>query len=323
LILDKLKPADMDFFDRGQCLAGTRSEVLDFISQWLFEISEQKTVLWLTGVAGSGKSTVATTLAHRISGVKRLGAYVFFDREGSFLQPSSVVRNISYQLGLFDIRLGAAISDILAKNGYLITAPLSDQFQELILSPLKSTDLGVEGPLIIILDSLDKCGDDASRMLLLDLVMNDFPKLPPFVRVLITSRPEMDIKTAFTASTAIYRQVLHTDTASNHRDVARYFRAQCKSIVAKNPLLGLPEDWPGDKCIAALCNKSSGLFGWCATAVKFIGTGQYPGQRLRVLLDDAQRPTVDAELYDLYALILKHSGLWLDDYFIQVCPCSC
>ncbi|KAF8143574.1 hypothetical protein K438DRAFT_2029550 [Mycena galopus ATCC 62051] len=315
LMLEKLKPADVDFVDRGQCLTGTRSEILGFISEWLLTPSDW-TILWLGGLAGSGKSAVSATVANRIAGLRRLGAFICFDRRAS-MQQMNVVRNLSYQLGSFDSRLGAAISDGLLTNGRILTSPLPEQFQELILKPLLSQHLDTEGPIVVILDALDESGDGTSRAPLLDLLINDFVKLPKFVRVLVTSRPEIDIKSAFLTSPAILQHVLETDTDSNYGDIARYFRAQSKMIVSKNPLLELPVDWPGQDRISALCKKSSGLFAWCVTAMKFVETGQDPEERLAIVLDDASRPLVDSALYSLYELALQESGLWLDDKFIK------
>ncbi|KAJ7936183.1 hypothetical protein B0H13DRAFT_1560082, partial [Mycena leptocephala] len=46
-----------------QCLTGTRVDILNFIHEWLTTPSGSSDILWLYGVAGSGKSTISTTVA--------------------------------------------------------------------------------------------------------------------------------------------------------------------------------------------------------------------------------------------------------------------
>ena len=41
-----------------------------------------KRIFWLNGMAGTGKSTIARTVAHHYSEQKRLGASFFFSRDG-------------------------------------------------------------------------------------------------------------------------------------------------------------------------------------------------------------------------------------------------
>ncbi|KAJ6498995.1 hypothetical protein C8R45DRAFT_1210847, partial [Mycena sanguinolenta] len=221
IMLEKLRPTDVDFQERGQCLTGTRSEILGHISKWLLTPSDN-TTLWLSGLAGSGKSALSATIAYRIAGLHRLGAFIFFNRQAS-MQQTNIVRNLSYQLGSFDSRLGAAICQALQNNIMILTSPLSDQFQELILTPLCLCNLDNEGPIVVILDALDESGDANSRAPLLDLLINEFPKFPKFIRVLVTSRPEIDIKTALLSSPSVVQHVLETDTSSNYQDIKHYF----------------------------------------------------------------------------------------------------
>ncbi|KAK7016171.1 WD40-repeat-containing domain protein [Favolaschia claudopus] len=294
IMLERLRPADNDLSERDQCLTGTRTEILSFISQWLLT-PYNETILWVGGLAGSGKSALAASIASRMAGMSRLGAIHFFNRAAS-TQQSSLVRNLSYQLGLFDSRLGAAIADGLLSNPRVLALPLPDQFHQLVLMPLRSHDMGTEGPIVVILDALDEFGNDLS--------------------VLVTSRPEIDIKLAFTTST-VFKHGLRTDTTSNSQDITHYFRVHCRIIVANNLLLKLADDWPGEENLDALCVRSSGLFAWCAAAMKFIETGQDPRERLATVLGNDVDSVVVSPLHALYELVLQQSGLWFDGTFVK------
>ncbi|KAF9790951.1 hypothetical protein BJ322DRAFT_418044 [Thelephora terrestris] len=65
--------------NRGGCLRGTRESVLSKIEHWA-EDPEGFPVFWLNGVAGTGKSTIAQTVAERIFADGRLGASFFCSR---------------------------------------------------------------------------------------------------------------------------------------------------------------------------------------------------------------------------------------------------
>ena len=53
----------MDQYGCSECLPGTRVDVLNFITAWAANPTGGQNVLWLHGVAGSGKSTLSTTVA--------------------------------------------------------------------------------------------------------------------------------------------------------------------------------------------------------------------------------------------------------------------
>ena len=62
------------------CLKGTRSAILDEIELWTRD-PLQPPVYWLNGLAGTGKSTIARTIAERIFADGRLGASFFCSRD--------------------------------------------------------------------------------------------------------------------------------------------------------------------------------------------------------------------------------------------------
>ncbi|KAF9642863.1 hypothetical protein BDM02DRAFT_3063174, partial [Thelephora ganbajun] len=58
------------------CLKGTRGAVLDSIELWARNFHEPY-VYWLNGLAGTGKSTIAQTIAERIFADGQLRASFF------------------------------------------------------------------------------------------------------------------------------------------------------------------------------------------------------------------------------------------------------
>ena len=71
----------MDASDRTGCLHGTREDLLRSITEWATNLSGEQRLFWLHGVAGCGKTTLATTIANVFREQDRLGAFLFFDRD--------------------------------------------------------------------------------------------------------------------------------------------------------------------------------------------------------------------------------------------------
>jgi hypothetical protein len=94
-ILSRLKPAGMDATKRDHCLEGTRTQVLKSITDWVADTSVgNQRILWLHGLAGSGKSAISTTIAGSYNEQGCLGAFVFFNRDDEERsRPASVIRH--------------------------------------------------------------------------------------------------------------------------------------------------------------------------------------------------------------------------------------
>jgi ABC-type branched-subunit amino acid transport system ATPase component len=93
----------MPTFGRPSCLPNTRLDVIKVITDWI-EDEGPKPVFWLFGQTGSGKSTISTTIADMCRERRRLGAFIFFNRDvKDRSDPSLVIRTLAYKLASFDI----------------------------------------------------------------------------------------------------------------------------------------------------------------------------------------------------------------------------
>ncbi|KAK0488065.1 hypothetical protein EDD18DRAFT_1191984 [Armillaria luteobubalina] len=263
-----------------KCMQGTRVATINHIVSWIAQCDGK--VMWCNGLAGTGKSSLMGMLHDLLTmdfgGWSRLVAFICYDRI-EYSSASKLITTITYSLGMFNDRIGMAISRVIQSSRTVVT--LSDpsaQFRLLLRSPLEGIpDLVEEGPLVVIVNGLDEC--DASKELLVVLAEGFGPKLP-FMRLIVTSRPLWHIAEAFKGKSCIYP--LHLDTSSEdvNRDIQFYlelkvFQEKCKELHA----------------IERLTAQASGLFVWAATVVKFIHA--FPGiLRLQALLDT--KPPRDA-----------------------------
>jgi hypothetical protein len=314
-LLKLLNPVQMDASARPQCLLGTRQEVLSFITGWLTTPSEGQNVLWLHGLAGSGKSTISTTVAEYFRDLGRLGAFIFFDRNNpTNSDPNAVIRTLAHWLASFDCHIRSAICAAIESDNNIASAPIQRQFTKLLLDPLESiATLPMQGPVIIIIDALDECGDPTSRRSLLRLLADELGKLPATFRFLITSREELDLKTSLAIQPNIIKEELSITMDSNTNDVSMFLHSEMGTIRNHH---NLAQDWPGEAKIHDLVKCSAGLFIWASLAVNLIREAYDPKGQLEVLLHAGSDGSAEDVLDALYATALCAAGKWNNDAFI-------
>ncbi|KDQ11002.1 hypothetical protein BOTBODRAFT_115077, partial [Botryobasidium botryosum FD-172 SS1] len=318
-LMGQLAPADMETFDLPRCQPGTRSHEIQLITEWVMDPGASERILWLPGLAGFGKSTLATTLADTFAGLRRLGAFLFFSRDvEERSSPSRVVKTLAYQLALFDHRIAEKVSGILDESPYMIRSHVRNQFTQLIVKSLRSIEtLDDDGPLVLILDALDECGDPESRRSLLSALVDESRHLPSCIRILITSRPSDDIANALNGQAHIKCHSLEI-TPENSKDVKAFLRRSMARIAKSKRHLTLDPNWPGCPVLRVLTTHAGGLFIWADTAVKYMDDSMNPVQCLDILINGVTPKDRTDSLSQLYATVLQACQKWYDKEFCNV-----
>ncbi|KAF9511916.1 hypothetical protein BS47DRAFT_1363457 [Hydnum rufescens UP504] len=316
-----LPRADSAAYDSGRedaplsCFEGTRVSILAEIMSW-FESTENGTppIYWLVGLAGIGKSTIAKTVAERAD--KRpdedrmLGGSFFFSRSDAPLRnPNLVFPTLAFQLAQADNEFKNIIGEAVQQDATLGNKKPLAQFEGLILKPLSELD-SHRRTTLIVLDALDEC-DERGAATILQLLLAHASQLP-FLRILITSRPEPHISLVFSDARNLAKRILHDVEASViEEDLRLYIRSELSEIPKK---LGLRTigDWT-DGEINALVEKSGKLFIYAATSIRFIGDDRVrdPRGHLRLILDTQlskeSEATPYSQLDSLYVGVLRNS----------------
>jgi hypothetical protein len=123
---------------------------------------------------------------------------------------------------------------------------------------------------VLVVDALDGCEDDDIGLIVQLLTQLRILRSVCF-RVFITSRPETPIRYGFNdISTANYRDfVLHNMFKSIVScDISVFLRHELARIRKR---CHLPIEWPDEKCISELTQRSDGLFIYATTICRFIG----------------------------------------------------
>ena len=257
------------------CLPGTRRAVLDDIRTWI-DGEDKQHIFWLTGWAGTGKSTIARTVAREYYDKDRVVMSYFFSRGGGDTGTATkLVATIAKQLAHKSPKFKFQLEAALKQDGGIIHRVLKDQWQELIAVPLSKLDEGsLPKPPIIVVDALDECDTEASIRQVLQLLADTrkFDRLLP--RILVTSRPDVPIKEELS-------RFLPTGHCLRLQDISESTVDEDISCFFKNRLAAIR---PEEQVIAQLVEKAAGLFIWAATACRFIGKGPSAEKRLDIIL---------------------------------------
>jgi MoxR-like ATPase len=103
----------------------------------------ERCIFWLNGLAGTGKSTIARTVARRYFDQKCLGASFFFSRGGGDVgHADKFVTSVAVQLASSVRTLHRYISDAVIEYSDIASRSLRDQWQLLVLDPLSKASSG-------------------------------------------------------------------------------------------------------------------------------------------------------------------------------------
>ncbi|KAL5512554.1 hypothetical protein ACEPAG_3207 [Sanghuangporus baumii] len=304
LLQTQLELSNMDISrvsTRTRCLEGTRQDYVDRIMSRLFpDTDADQNIVWLTGAAGAGKSTIAVTISDICNEKGSPAAYLFFERGKD--EYISTIRALAHKIAALHPSIRPHVADAVNENSNISGSPLRTQFEKLLLEPIQAAANGIERPIVIILDALDECGMSKQREDLVSLLTIDFKRLPSNVRVLVTSRPENDMRHLSSKGHILHIELEHT-SKGNRRDVDLYIKEKMMSTVVQGP----PKGWEWDRICKVLSDAADGLFIWASTAVRMVGESSNPRRKLRVLLDDIK--SVGGGIDSLYSTLLEQSGI--------------
>ena len=287
-----------------ECLPGTRESLLREICDVLNDPAEDAPrVCLLTGVAGSGKSAVAHSIARLYDGQKRLASsYCFTSTDVKNRNPRNLFSTIARDLCDHDPQYKSALWGIVKDNRALrtSTSPL-EQLERFIVEPNKELD-SVGPQLVVIIDALDESGDRGNRRVILEAISKQIADnaLPTNIRFLITARPESDILAKLPSGPhLVHKQMGDISAEIVDGDIERFIHHSLDENSSDLALSSAKEQW----CRVLVC-RSQQLFQWAATACKFIQEdGVNPRKQPDLLLQSEGNASV-RPLDQLYQAIL-------------------
>ncbi|KAL9633510.1 MAG: hypothetical protein Q9204_003363 [Flavoplaca sp. TL-2023a] len=289
------------------CIENTRVDLLQQHRDW--GATHPKPLYWLSGMAGTGKSTIARTLAHHFHSIGTLGGSFFFSRSsGEANNAAKFVGTLARHLANVSPQLKRLISEAVAFHEDVIRQGLPNQWKELILTPLSNYQSTGRTMLNFVIDALDECGSDDDIKFILQLCVQVKTVKEVDLGVFVTSRPESVIRLGFGAIPDIIHQELDL------RDVPRRVVEQDLAVFVGHELGLVSQEqkisgWPNDEDIHSLVRLSDCLFIYAATACRYIATLDWdPKERLsEVLIAGSTTGGKTAGLDSMYLQVLNSS----------------
>ncbi|KAM5361519.1 hypothetical protein ACJA88_014443 [Fusarium oxysporum] len=295
------------------CLPDTREELLNDIGRWIDDPTS-KTVYWLNGMAGTGKSTIARTVARSRSKRGDLGASFFFKRgEIDRGNLDKLMSTLAHQLALSIPGVAFFIKKALDVNPTIVGKSVKEQFKKLIQGPLSEVAATPIAPssVVIVIDALDECDREADIRLLIN-IFSQAKTLRPHLRVFLTSRPELPIRLGFSEVQGSYQDLVLHDIPAQvvEHDIIVFLDDEFRKIRHEFNLTvcderKLPSDWPGRLTVQSLAQMAVPLFIFAATVCRFIGDRRRsPQTRLQTVLGYG-KTSHGSQLDQTYAPILR------------------
>ncbi|KAJ7501569.1 WD40 repeat-like protein [Mycena galericulata] len=266
LRLDKLKPIQEvrhTSLQISSCAKGTREDIIKSIISWCKDTSyDIPGIYWLSGMAGTGKSTIAFTVCEQLHGdgkASRLAASFFCSRQSEAgRKRSNIMPTIAHDLALGLPRFRRALLDAQVDAN---PPALKYHLKDLLVDPWDISIDDREGlpPLVVVLDALDELeNSDGSLFMeeLIKIIAGHHDHLRG-LKFLVTSRRDpriVEIGNSLSKDT-VYR-LEEVPTTTIEHDINIYLR------------VSLPQLDPNQ--LRRLADQASGLFIYAATAVRFI-----------------------------------------------------
>ncbi|KAF5375522.1 hypothetical protein D9615_009222 [Tricholomella constricta] len=281
------------------CLPATRERLLEDIVDWVLTGSEK--LYWLSGAAGTGKSSVANTVAQHFKQLGLLGASFRFRRdEISLRSPYELFGNLAYQLTFYDEGIRQAIVDVTSERP-LESMAETNMPRQLMLEPLQQVQL--VQPLVIVIDALDECVTSNSLRgydSITTMLERFLPELPLFTKILVTSRYECTFAPKYQGQSLVYQQDL-TTLAHTREDIQTYFHSRLAQIAFNNKL----REWPTLNAKKQLVEHADNLFIWASVACSAIEISHNPPSELSKLLTQSEQTFGNkSKLDELYHRVL-------------------
>jgi hypothetical protein len=301
---------------RAFCHPGTRTNLLRSLSSWAIS-PEHPRVCWISGGAGTGKSTITRTFCDILYREKSVLAGSFFisRQSGRRRNPREIVHTIAYDLAHFHSDYRARLLEILHGDPQIAGGLVKDQVSRLIVEPLTHVK-GSLRPFVIVLDAFDECdkdeeGQEGGQLLPLLLDTVDNAEIP--MKLLVTSRPEQSIlaiiKDHVPAGKMRRVDLQAIPAAEVQADISLYLTEELKRISSRRRLTS----WPPPAAVNELVRRTGVLFVYASTVIGFVGDPRYSAQaRLSVVFKTSSASSQSTSLY------LQLDGLYMQLMYTAV-----
>ena len=311
---ERLKPTRSGYNRTLCCMGGTRESILNEVTTWATNGPwqnnvPQSNIYWIYGLPGIGKTALAHSICETFDDRKQLvGAFFCQKDDTNSSESRNILPTLIYKLAEISPTFRKIVAEYLRSHTNLTNESMKDTF---FLDFIRSLPHHPnEHSLVFVIDALDECDNTQSRGDVLKS-LTDAAVLAPWLKIVITSRPEADIERFFdglTGSSHLSYDLAIDPKASD--DLRTFARSQFDSV-AKYWHLSTP--WPNEADFNRIISRANGLFIFIKTLVLALRGCEDPEEYLKETLQGSAGTGLES-LYGLYSNILRANsnigGFW-------------
>jgi len=258
-LIRHLQPLNFDG-DLQRHIAGFKGRILleARLRTWLTDPLTSK-VLWLTAAPGLGKSAIAASLSHRWAEVGAVHFCVSGHKDK--INPARAVLSIAYQLSQrehMDIYAKRLASLELERESHRDARSL---FDTLLVGPLAKNFPEPPENILVILDGLDEATLSNGENPLAEIVAADWGRLPSWLRLMVSSRPEAELIQWLSSTERID---IRANDVEQQDDLLNYLRERLTDI----------GHHPSKEVMSTILQRSEGAFHYAALLIEEVRLGR-------------------------------------------------
>ena len=315
LLLGRLKSVKTSYHQDLRCMEGTRNSLLEQIMAWVTDGLGQahgKNTYWIYGVPGIGKTSLAHSICASLDDQGQLAGVFFCRRDDPELsEPRNILPTLIYKLAIIFPAFRSVVADCLRQNPNISPESMK---HTLILDFIRKLPRLPTKPLVFVIDALDECGSTQSRPPILK-ALTAAAAQAPWLKVIITSRPEFDIQHFFNGPTQLPHLQYDLTADKEATSDLRLFTKDRFRRVALMRFLQSP--WPEQSLFEGVISRAAGLFIFIETLALALEQCSDPTELLKTTLPVSAGPGLTS-LYRLYSSIINARKVQENYYFRRV-----
>ena len=302
ILLGRLKDVKTSYDRNLCCMEGTRESLLEQIITWVtngLDQADGRNICWIYGLPGIGKTYVAHSICARLHDKEQLAGAFFCRKDDKELRdPRNILPTLIRKLAIFFPPFRRIVADCFRHDPNVTPESMRPT---LFLDFIRKLPRLPDKTLVFVIDAFDECGNTTSRPGILK-VLADASAHVRWLKVIITSRQEVDIQRFFDSTTQLphwgYDLTADKDTT---RDLRRFAKNRFHEVAS---LRGLQPPWPEPLVLDIIITRAAGLFIFIETLALTLERCRNPPALLRTTLQGSARPALES-LHGLYSSIVR------------------
>ena len=301
LLLERLKSAETTYHLDLRCMEGTREFLLNKVIGWATKEQGKKesNTFWIYGLPGIGKTSLAHSICAILHEGNHLAGAFFCQRDDKSLsEPRNILPTLIYKLAITFPAFRRLVAGRLRNDANLMPASMK---YSLLLELILKLPRPPKRALVFVIDAFDECGDTESRPDILR-ALTDVAVHAPWLKIIITSRPEVDIHRSFDALVQSSHERYDLAADGQAPSDLRIFAQDRFKKVASKRFLASP--WPDQSLFDRVIGRAAGLFIFIKTIALALERCEDPTGLLKAT-SRGSAGTGLTSLYGLYSSILN------------------